>query len=176
MWQHHLSENCLHHLKTELSCKCSWWLVLQGQGLLTYTLGQRQTAGRTPLVLVHSWRRVNVQAADCAAVWLAASHAYNKMYPSIKLLLSLTICVRRLGFTHPLTLCYCRICMRRRGKEGLDLDWQAGTARRDWYNICWAGDRGKMKTEFTVGIVSARCRHTASALHLSQWPSANTCI
>lgn len=41
-----------------------------------------------------------------------------------------------------------------------------GRAGPDWYNICRAGDGGRVKSEFTVGIVSARRRHTASALHL----------
>lgn len=98
------------------------------------------------------------------------------MYPSIKSLLSLTTCVSRLGSTPTLTPCYCPTSLRGEEKEGLDLDWQSGRVRPDWYNICWAGDGGRVKPEFTVGIVSMCCRHAVSALHLSRWPSANTCI
>lgn len=47
------------------------------------------------------------------------------MYPSIKLLLSLTICVSWLGFTPTLTLCYCRTCLREAGREG----WGGGGIR-----------------------------------------------
>lgn len=88
----------------------------EGKGKIIIPLCRTNVTSYRDTVLYHLCD--GVQAADRGAVWWAASHACNKMYPSIKLLLSLTICVRRLGFTPTLTLCYCRTCLSDGRKQG----------------------------------------------------------
>lgn len=132
--------------------------------------GRWQTASRRITSQLLAQMLAGYASCWSQALSQAASHACNKTCPSIKLLLSLTICAGQLGSSGIPTPWKCQTC-RRREKEGLDLDWQAGRARLDWYNICWAGDGGRVKSEFTVGIVSMCCCHSMSALRLTRWPS-----